>query len=277
MKHLLFLLFMAVITLGASPLILNLDVSYPSHLQGVAADETGLYFSFTDVLVKTDYKGKVLKEFKYVPHMGDLCIVDGDLFVATQFRSQPHLAANGNRKSAVLQISTDLELKKIHPLDISRGVDGITFCNGKFYMAPDYGREPKIETGIMLFDRNFKLLKEIRFKTGANIKFGAQTLTTVKGGILAAFYDDSKGAFIFEPETWKIIGQADIKPATGFTPIPEKIAGRKNIYMIGGLKGKRGDWKIYGRTVTLTDEFKTVNFSLPGNKNNNKQNNNIIK
>ena len=266
MKYLLLLLLTAAFTLGASPLIINSDASYPSHLQGVAADETGLYFSFTDVLVKTDYTGKVLKEFKYVSHMGDLCIVDGDLFVVMQFRSQPHRIANGNRKSAVLQFSKDLVLKKIHPLDIPWGVDGITFCNGKFYMSPDFGKEPKIETGIMLFDRNFKLLKEIRFKTGANIKFGAQVLTTVKGGILAAFYDDSKGAFIFEPETWKIIGQADIKPSTGFTPIPEKIAGRKNIYMIGGLKGIRGDWKIYGRTVTLKDDYTTVNFILPKNK-----------
>lgn len=146
MKYLLLLFLTAAFTLGASPLIINSDVSYPSHLQGVAADETGLYFSFTEVLVKTDYTGKVLKEFKYVPHMGDLCIVDGDLFVVTQFRSQPHLIANSNRKSAVLQFSKNLVLKKIHPLDIPWGVDGITFCNGKFYMAPDHGKEPKIET-----------------------------------------------------------------------------------------------------------------------------------
>ena len=38
--------------------------------------------------------------------------------------------------------------------------------------------------------------------------------------------------------------------------------------MIGGLKGKRGDYKIYGRTVTLKDDFKTVNFDLSKNKNN---------
>jgi hypothetical protein len=200
--------------------------------------------------------------------MGDMCIVDGDLFVSMDFRSQVHLIANGNNKSAVLQFSKDLKLKKAHTLTIPYGIDGITFCNGKFYIAPGLSRDPKAETIIMVFDRNFKFLKEVRFKTGTMMKFGAQNLTAVKGGILASYYCTGKSAFILDPETFKIIGQADIKPSTGFTLIPEKISGRKNVYMIGGLKGKRGDWKIYGRTVTLADDYKTVNFNLPKKQNN---------
>ena len=266
MKQLLFLLFMAVITLGASPLILNPDSSYPSHLQGVAADETGLYFSFTDVLVKTDYTGKVLKEFKYVSHMGDLCIVDGDLFVVMQFRSQPHRIANGNRKSAVLQFSKDLVLKKKHTLTIPYGIDGITFCDGKFYIAPGLKKDPKQETMLMVFDRNFKLLKEVRFKTGTTMTFGAQTLTTVNGKILASYYDDGDCSFVLEPETLKIVGKMSLRPSTGLAFVPEKISGNKNTFIIGRLKGKKDDWKCSYRSVTVSPEFTSANTELVKDK-----------
>ena len=253
-------------TLFAHPIVENLNTSYYSHLQGIAADETGVYWTFTDVIVKTDYKCNVLKEVKLPPHMGDLCIVDGDIFIAADFRKPQDIAANSNKKSAVLQFGKDLVLKRKHTLDITYGIDGITFCNGKFYIAPGLGKTPKKETVIMVFDRNFKLLKEARFKTGTSMKFGAQNLTCINGLILAAYYDDGKCSFILDPETFKIVAVTELRPSTGLTSVPEKIAGNKNTYLIGRLQGKRGDWKCSFRSLILTPDWKFLNTELDKKK-----------
>lgn len=262
MKFFILVFLITASMLSAHPIVENLNTSYYSHLQGIAADETGVYWTFTDVLVKTDYKCNVLKEVKLSPHMGDICMVDGDIFVATDFRKPEDIAANNNKKSAVLQFSKDLVLKKKHTLDIAYGIDGITFCNGKFYIAPGLGKTPKKETMIMVFDRDFKLLKEVRFKTGASMKYGAQNLTAINGFILASYYDDGKCSFILDPETFKIAATTELRPSTGFTSVPEKISGNKNTFLIGRLRGKRGDWKCSFRSLKLTPNWNFINTEL---------------
>ena len=265
MKYFLILCMMAG-TLFAHPIVENLKVSYPSHLQGIEADETGVYWSFTNILVKTDYRCNVLKEVKIPRHIGDMCMVDGDLFVSADFREPKDVTANGGFQSAVLQYSKDLVLKKKYTLNIPYGIDGITFCDGKFYIAPGLGKEPKQETMLMVFDRNFKLLKEVRFKTGATMTFGAQTLTTVNGKVVASYYDDGNCSFVLEPETLKIVGKISLRPSTGLAFVPEKISGNKNTFIIGRLKGKRGDWQCSYRSVTVNADFKSANTELVKDK-----------
>lgn len=47
---------------------------YPMHLQGIITDKkANLYWSYTNVLVRTDLKGKVLNKIKVLNHHGDLC------------------------------------------------------------------------------------------------------------------------------------------------------------------------------------------------------------
>ena len=56
--------------------------TYNRHLQGVATDGSNIWWSFTDEIVRTDKKGKVLKSVKAVSHQGDCCYVNGKLYVA---------------------------------------------------------------------------------------------------------------------------------------------------------------------------------------------------
>ena len=64
--------------------LVRCDGVYPHHLQGVCQDTDGnLYWSFTTTLVKTDSEGQVLKKLEVANHHGDLCYVDGRLFVAS--------------------------------------------------------------------------------------------------------------------------------------------------------------------------------------------------
>ena len=51
---------------------------YQHHLQGVCTNEVDtLYWSFTTELVKTDPRGKVLRQIPVASHHGDLCFHAG--------------------------------------------------------------------------------------------------------------------------------------------------------------------------------------------------------
>ena len=59
------------------------DGNYQHHLQGVCTNERdSIYWSFTTELVKTDRSGRVQKKVDVTNHNGDLCFLDGKLYVA---------------------------------------------------------------------------------------------------------------------------------------------------------------------------------------------------
>src|SRR3989339_799391 len=56
---------------------------YSMHLQGISTDKKSyIYWSFTNELVRTDLKGKILDRIKVVNHHGDLCFNRGKVYVA---------------------------------------------------------------------------------------------------------------------------------------------------------------------------------------------------
>lgn len=258
MRILLILTALCAALLLQGKIIGNPQTAYPYHLQGITADETGIYWSFTNILVKTDYKGKVLKETGLPNlHGGDMCFDGNDVFVGVLIRNPKLIAANGNSPAAVYRYSRDLKLKKIHTLPIKCGIDGIAFYKGRFYIAPDTGRKPHKVSRIMVFDRNFKFLKEEEIRTDTMKKWGAQTLTVVNGRILAAFYDNGKESPLIDPETLEITGALKLRPSVGLVKIPAKIAGNEHTYLLGVLKmGKDKKWQIYARKITITPDNK---------------------
>ena len=57
--------------------------TYRRHLQGFCTDQrASIYWSWTDVLVKTDAQGKVQAKREVANHHGDLCYADGKIYVA---------------------------------------------------------------------------------------------------------------------------------------------------------------------------------------------------
>ena len=55
---------------------------FAGHLQGIAADATGIYWSYYDTILKTDYAGKTLATVKIPRHSGDLCAANGKVYVS---------------------------------------------------------------------------------------------------------------------------------------------------------------------------------------------------
>ena len=85
MRFLLFIAFLALQSLQAADFHATAcEGVYPRHLQGICTnDKDAIYWCWTDVLVKTDTDGRVLKKVPVANHHGDLCFHNGRVYVAT--------------------------------------------------------------------------------------------------------------------------------------------------------------------------------------------------
>lgn len=239
--------------------IANLKNNYQWHMQGITADETGVYWSFTNILVKTDFKGNVLKELPLPDkcHVGDLCVADGDIYAGILLRDPKLIKANNNSMSAVWQFSNDLKFKKQHLVAGKLGVDGITFYKGKFYVAPNAGKKVHQQVVIDVYDRNFKHLKQGVFTVpGFELRYGAQNLSEVNGKLAAAYYGSKGYSFIIDFETLQQAGTMATSPTQSMAKVPAKIAGNDCTYLQGRAKGKNGAWKCVAREIKITSDFK---------------------
>lgn len=159
--------------IGAGPLKLiqsvntvNLEGIYPGHVQGVCSnDHDLLYWSMTTAIVMTDATGAVLKKVYAEGHQGDLCHVNGKIYVAVNLG-----VFNDSQKRADSWVyvydAQDLRLLSKHPVpDVVFGAGGMAYANGKFLVVgglPDGFQENRLYE----YDQNFKLIREIALKSG---------------------------------------------------------------------------------------------------------------
>lgn len=150
--------------------------TYPRHLQGVCTSGEGaVYWSFTDVLVKTDRTGKVLKRIPVANHHGDLCYVEGKVYVAVNLGkfNDPQ----GNADSWVYVYDAD-DLSEIgrHPTPQAiYGAGGIGYHDGRFLVVG--GLPPGFEENyVHEYDRDFRFLRTHAVKSGYTL-MGIQTVT----------------------------------------------------------------------------------------------------
>ncbi|MEC9095008.1 MAG: alkaline phosphatase D family protein, partial [Planctomycetota bacterium] len=109
---------------------------YPHHLQGVCQDTEGnLYWSFTTTLVKTDPQGKVLKRVKVANHHGDLCHVDGRLYVAVNYGQFNNPLGKADNEIVVYQADTLREQARHKIPQVKYGAGGIAYHDGKFIVV----------------------------------------------------------------------------------------------------------------------------------------------
>lgn len=253
MKYFFLLILFAAGTLCGSNLIVTSGHSCKSHLQGIAADETGIYWSFTQELIKTDYQGRFLAKAPLFFHTGDICMVDGEIYTATDYRPQ------GDRptQSAVCRYGKDLKLKQIYPIyPANIKIEGITFYKGKFYIGVGGNNPPHRKNDILVCDREMKILKRITVDIGVDTRFGVQNLCVVNDMICGGFYAKSDGV-LFAPETLEIKGTFPLTPTEGIAKVPEKYAGNNDTWFLAHSVGKRGDYKGRVRVYKITNGKRT--------------------
>ena len=159
------------------------------HLQGVATDGTHLYWPFTGTIVKTDLAGRVLATTTQVRHQGDLCVVDGMVYIAV------NLGRFNQETGAVSEVwsydAKDLALKRKWKVpELVHGAGGITWHDGKFYVV---GGLPKTHTCNYIYEYtpDFTFVKRHVLKTGYTL-LGIQTAAFEHGRFLFGCYSSKE-------------------------------------------------------------------------------------
>lgn len=147
---------------------------YPGHLQGVCTnDRDALYWSMTTDIVKTDVSGAVVRRIAVPGHHGDLCHVDGRIYVAVNLGlfNDPQ----GRADSWVyVYDADDLSLLARHPVsEVVYGAGGIAFADGRFVVVGGLP-EGMSENALYEYGREFRSGRKIALKTGPTYK-GIQT------------------------------------------------------------------------------------------------------
>ena len=217
---------------------------FRGHSQGICADESGIYCAFGYDIAKFDFTGRQLIRIQSPPHSGDLT-TDGEKIYCSvalweNFPGNSEIIKKYNASSCIFIYDKNLNLLEIKPLKEVRGIDGIAFISGKFYIALNHlGSLRRTENRIAIFDKNFNLLKIAIVSIGSPTKYGAQTLNHFQGKLLAAFYGGGKKSYIFDlmelensSGTVKPVGTLPENANVGFCETPPALASAPGTFII---------------------------------------------
>ncbi|MBO4620011.1 MAG: DUF4838 domain-containing protein [Victivallales bacterium] len=216
---------------------------FSGHLQGIAADVTGIYWSFYDTIVKTDYQGRTLARIPVPRHSGDLCVHDGKVYVSVIYYDREMIKNEGST-GWVYVYDRDLKfLSKVALSDTPRP-DGIAFLDGKFYIAgDDFGEAPHPLNTISVYDEGLRFERKITVDIGVPTQYGAQTLNAVDGKLLAGFYaQEGRNSILLAPSDLKPAGRFPHRVDVGLAMVPVELSGNRKLCLIVQYTGTRGSW-----------------------------------
>lgn len=152
---------------------------YAKHLQGVCAGDDALYWCFTTELVKTDLVGRVLRQAPVGDHHGDLCLVDGRVYVAVNFGEFNDAAGKADSWVYVYQAG-DLSLAARHHVpEVFHGAGGIAHHEGRFIVVG--GLPPGVEENYAYeYDEQFRFVRKHTLATRYTL-MGIQTAAYADG------------------------------------------------------------------------------------------------
>ena len=216
---------------------------FPGHVQGITADRTGIFWSFYDTIVKTDFKGKTIKSVNIPKHAGDLCAANGKIYVSVTYYDKKMVDAEGGTGWVYVYDSALKFLQKIAIPDTPRP-DGITFHDGKFYIAgDDFGKNPHPVNTISIYDSNFKFERKVTVDIGIPTQYGAQTLNAVDGMILGGFYAKAgMNSVLLDAKELKKLALYPTSVDVGMAVVPPEIAKDRKLHIVSRLHGKPNDW-----------------------------------
>ena len=223
---------------------------FRGHLQGIVSDSSGIYWSFYDAVIKTDYTGRVIASVKVPRHTGDPCIAEGRIYVPIMLYDRKDIEREGGT-GWVYVYDTDLKFLGKTALPHTPRPGGMTFHDGKFYIAgSDFGKTPHPVNPIYVYDREFKFERKVIVDIGAPTRYGAQTLNMADGRMLIAFYAKGSGSFLFSVPELKVEKAFPTSVSVGFAFVPPELSGGRKLVLIGRNTGKRG---AYGAKLLIRE------------------------
>ena len=190
---------------------------YDGHLQGITVDENGaIYWSFTVALVKTDAAGKMLEKINVATHHGDLCHVEGKVYVAVnlgKFNQEP-----GHADSWVyVYDAKDLTLLAKYPVpQLVHGAGGMDVYKDHFYLVGGLP-EGYVENYVYEFDHEFNFIKRHVIESGYT-RLGIQTACFADGFWWFGCYGNPK-VMIKTDQSFDFIAKYEVDPSLGIETI----------------------------------------------------------
>ncbi|MBD3671968.1 MAG: hypothetical protein HUJ26_00455 [Planctomycetaceae bacterium] len=189
---------------------------YQHHLQGVCVDDDHIYWSFTTTLVKSDRKGKAIQKIQVPYHHGDLCCVDGKIFVAVNLGkfNDPE----GNADSWVYEYDAkNLKLlKKYETQEVFHGSGGMDARDGHFFVVgglPDGVQE----NYVYEYDEHFKFVNKHVIESGHTL-LGIQTACVHEGRWYFGCYG-SPNILLITDDKFQMIGRYEYSCSLGIVGI----------------------------------------------------------
>jgi len=148
--------------------------TYRQHLQGVCTDEKGsIFWCFTDVLVKTDPEGRVVKKIPVASHHGDLCYYNGKLYVAVNLGQFNNPQGKADSWVYVYRADDLAEVARHKTPEVVYGAGGIAYHDRHFIVI---GGLPigVDENYAYEYDGEFRFIKRHVIKSGYTL-MGIQT------------------------------------------------------------------------------------------------------
>ncbi|MBX3421008.1 MAG: hypothetical protein KF752_05575 [Pirellulaceae bacterium] len=186
--------------------------TYEKHLQGICRDDSSIYWSFTTQLVKTDRRGQVLTMVSVADHHGDLCYLDGKVYVAVNLGKFND--ANGMANSWVYVYEADSlrEIARHEIQQVYHGAGGIASRDGHFFVVG--GLPAGIEENYVYeFDAKFQFLKRHIVPSGQTL-LGIQTATWAENRWWLGCYGNPKILLVADAE-FNLLGRYEFDCSLG--------------------------------------------------------------
>ncbi len=213
--------------------------SYAKHLQGICLDGKGsIFWSFTDVLVKTDGDGRVQKKVPVASHHGDLCYRDGRIYVAVNLGKFNVAGGTAADSWVYVYDADDLSVIVRHKLpEVIYGAGGMAYRDRNFMVV---GGLPKgvEENYVYEYDPDFRFVEKHIINSGYTL-MGIQTVTFSGGQWWFGCYGKPK-VLLKTDEHFKLTGKYTFDCSLGITGLPDG-----NLLVARGLK--LPDKKLSGR------------------------------
>ncbi len=226
---------------GSEPAFHNVTCEghYRKHLQGACIDgREAIFWSFTDVLVKTDRQGRLLKQVPVASHHGDLCYENGKLYVAVnlgKFNEPP-----GKADSWVyVYDAADLRELARHPVpEVVHGAGGMACHAGRFMVVGGLPADIE-ENYVYEYDRDFRFVRRHVIASGQTYR-GIQTVAYAQGSWWFGCYGTPK-ILLKTDEEFRLQGRYEFNCSIGIVPLAD------GAFLVGVGNAEKGE----GRTGRL--------------------------
>lgn len=218
MRFLLILAFFALQSLHAADFHATAcEGVYPRHLQGICTnDQDAIYWCWTDVLVKTDTNGRLLKKAPVANHHGDLCFHGGRVYVATNLAKFNRPAGEADSWVYVYDADTLAEIAKHRVPEVVHGAGGMAWRDGRFFIVGGLPTDVP-ENYVYEYDSAFRFQKRHVLASGYTL-MGIQTVAQADGAWWFGCY--GKPAVLLRADAdLRFNGKWEFNASVGIAPI----------------------------------------------------------